>query len=145
MNIKLKRINDAVHLRAENEQGNIVDIDGSEAVGGEGKGARPMQLLLMGLGGCSSMDLLSILKKQKVVLEDFNIDINAERDTENTPSLFTKINIEFQFKGEIGEKELKKINRATSLSMDKYCSVSKIMEKTADITYSISINGELVD
>ena len=145
MNIKLKRINEAVHLQAKNEQGNIVDIDGSEAIGGEGKGARPMQLLLMGLGGCSSMDILSILNKQRVVLEDFDIDINAERDTENTPSLFSKINIEFQFKGEIGEKELKKINRAVSLSMDKYCSVTKIMEKTADISYYVLVNDKVVD
>lgn len=144
MNIKLKRINDAVHLQAENEQGNVVDIDGSDAIGGQEKGARPMQLLLMGLGGCSSMDVLSILSKQKVVLEDYDVNINAERDTDNTPSLFTKINVAFIFKGEIGEKELKKIKRAVDLSMNKYCSVTKIMEKTATIDYSITINEEAI-
>ena len=144
MNIKLKRINDAVHLQAENEQGNVVDIDGSDAIGGQEKGARPMQLLLMGLGGCSSMDVLSILSKQKVVLEDYDVNINADRDTDNTPSLFNKINVEFIFKGEIGEKELKKIKRAVDLSMNKYCSVTKIMEKTATIDYSITINEEAI-
>ena len=144
MNIKLKRINDAVHLQAENEQGNVVDIDGSDAIGGQEKGARPMQLLLMGLGGCSSMDVLSILTKQKVVLEDYDVNINADRDTDNTPSLFNKINVEFIFKGEIGEKELKKIKRAVDLSMNKYCSVTKIMEKTATIDYSITINEEAI-
>lgn len=143
MNIKLSRKNEAVHLQAVNEDGNTVDIDGSESIGGEGLGPRPMQLLLMGLGGCSSMDVLSILNKQKVVLTDYDIDINAERDQENTPSLFTDIHAKFLFAGELGEKETKKIKRAVDLSMNKYCSVTKIMEKTANITYSIYINGSL--
>lgn len=144
MNIKLKRINNAVHLQAVNEQGNTVEIDGSESIGGQGMGPRPMQLLLMGLGGCSSMDVLSILQKQKVHLTDYHINIDAQRDPEQTPSLFTDIKVQFLFEGEIGEKELKKIQRAVDLSMNKYCSVTKIMEKTANITWDISINGQLV-
>ena len=99
MKISLKRINKAVHLEATNEDGNKVQIDGSPQIGGEDLGVRPMQLLLMGLGGCSSMDILSILAKQKVELDDFNIDVDAERDTENTPSLFTNIHVRFIFKG----------------------------------------------
>ena len=141
MNIKLSRKNSAVHLQAVNEQGNIVDIDGSESIGGQELGARPMQLLIMGLGGCSSMDILSILNKQKVVIDNYDVDIQAQRDTESTPSLFTKIHVKFLFEGELGEKEVKKIVRAANLSMDKYCSVTKIMEKTADITYSVIVNG----
>jgi putative redox protein len=135
MKISLKRINKAVHLEAINEDGNKVQIDGSPAIGGEDLGVRPMQLLLMGLGGCSSMDILSILTKQKVVLDDFNIDVEAERDTENTPSLFTAIHVRFIFKGK--DLNMKKIERAVSLSMDKYCSVTKILEKSANITYEI--------
>ena len=145
MNIKLSRKNEAVHLQAVNEEGNIVDIDGSESIGGKGLGPRPMQLLLMGLGGCSSMDVLSILNKQRVVLTNYDIDINADRDSENTPSLFTNIHANFLFEGELGEKEIKKIKRAVDLSMNKYCSVTKIMEKTAEITFSITVNGEKVD
>lgn len=140
MNIKLSRKNEAVHLQAKNEDGNTVDIDGSDSIGGQGLGPRPMQLLLMGLGGCSSMDVLSILNKQKVVLSDYDVDINAIRDTENTPSLFTKIHVKFLFAGELEEKDIKKIKRAVDLSMNKYCSVTKIMEKTADITFSIYVN-----
>ena len=67
MNITLKRANDAVHLIANNESGNEVHIDGSPKIGGEELGARPMELVIMGLGGCSSMDILNILKKQKVL------------------------------------------------------------------------------
>lgn len=137
MKISLKRINKAVHLEAVNEDGNKVQIDGSPAIGGENLGVRPMQLLLMGLGGCSSMDILNILAKQKVELEDFIIDVDAERDTENTPSLFTNIHVRFIFKGK--ELNMKKIERAVGLSMDKYCSVTKIMEKSANITYEIVI------
>lgn len=81
------------------------------------------------------MDILNILSKQKVELDDFTIDVDAERDTENTPSLFTTIHVIFNFKGK--ELNLKKIERAVALSMDKYCSVTKILEKSATITYEI--------
>ena len=141
MKVSLKRVNQAVHLEASNENGNTVQIDGAPKIGGEDKGARPMELLLMGLGGCSSMDILSILAKQKVALDDFNIDVDAERDSENVPSLFTNIHVKFIFKGENLEASLKKIERAVNLSMDKYCSVTKILEKSAKITHEIVLEG----
>jgi putative redox protein len=98
--------------------------------------------MLMGLGGCSSMDVLSILQKQKVVLSNYNVNIDAERDPDSTPSLFTNIKIEFIFEGDdLGEVQVKKIKRAVELSMTKYCSVTKIIEKTANITYSSFVNG----
>lgn len=137
MNIHLKRINNAVHLEATNENGNKVQIDGAPSIGGENKGSRPMELLIMGLGGCSSMDVLSILSKQKQVVEDYQVNITAERTEDQTPNLFSKIHIEFVFKGTINEA---KLERAIALSMEKYCSVTKIMEKTADITYSHKLN-----
>lgn len=136
MKISLKRQNDAVHLLAQNEDGQTVDIDGSPNIGGEDKGVRPMQLLLMGLAGCSSMDVISILKKQKQEIIDYDVIVEAERDADATPSLFTTINLEFIFKGNVDQK---KAERAVALSMDKYCSVTKIMEKTATITHSITI------
>lgn len=136
MDIQLKRVNDKVHLQATNDGGNVVDIDGSPSIGGEDKGARPMQLLLMGLGGCSSMDVLSILNKQKIVLDDYEVNISAKRDEDNVPSLFTDIHVEFVLKGDVDPK---KAERAVKLSMEKYCSVTKIMEKTATITHSIKI------
>ena len=139
MKISLKRINKAVHLEATNEDGNKVQIDGSPSIGGENLGVRPMQLLLMGLGGCSSMDILNILGKQKVELDDFKIDVDAERDTENTPSLFTNIHVRFIFKGT--DLNMKKIERAVNLSMDKYCSVTKILEKSSKITHEIVLEA----
>ncbi len=136
MKISLTRQNDAVHLLAKNEDGLTVNIDGSPNIGGEDKGVRPMQLLLMGLAGCSSMDVISILKKQKQEIIDYDVIVDADRDTENTPSLFSTIRIEFLFTGNVDQK---KAERAVKLSMDKYCSVTKIMEKTATITHSVTI------
>lgn len=141
MKIVLNRVDDAFHFEAKNEEGNTVHIDGAPAIGGSGEGARPMQLLVMGLGGCSAMDIILILKKQKQVIEDFSIELNAERHEDQQPAIFKDIHVTFKFTGTL---EPKKVKRAVSLSMDKYCSVTKIIEKTAKITYSATVNGEEV-
>lgn len=139
MQIKLQRKNQGVHLEASNESGNTVQLDGSPKIGGKNQGARPMELVIMGLGGCSSMDVISILQKQKQVITDYSVDIDAQRDTEKTPSLFTTIDVKFTIKGKV---DLKKAERAVQLSMDKYCSVTKILEKTATITHSVEVIEE---
>ncbi len=137
MKITLKRQNDAVHLVAENEMGNTVSVDGSPAIGGKNKGARPMELLLMGLGSCSSMDVLSILKKMKVEVGAYDVEVSATRDQENVPSIFTDIHVTFLVEAEVENKE--KIEKAIRLSMEKYCSVTKILEATAKITHSLTL------
>ncbi len=137
MKVELTRVNPFVHLEAVNEDGIVVDIDGSPNIGGQNLGVRPMQLLLMGLGGCSSMDVLTILRKQKITVDDYKVNITAERDTDNVPALFTDIHVEFILHGDIDPD---KAERAVSLSMEKYCSVTKILEKTANITHSVVIN-----
>ena len=131
MRITLERQNKAVHFRAVNEEGASIDIDGASSIGGRNLGLRPMQLLLAGIGSCSSLDIISILKKQKQDLEDLRIEVNGERESGKIPSLFTNINVHFVLKGELEEA---KVKRAIDLSMNKYCSVSKIIEKTADIS-----------
>ncbi len=136
MEIELNLLNEGSHFEAKNEAGNIVSIDGSPAVGGLGLGARPMELLIMGLGGCSGIDVLSILRKQKIEPQGFRIKLSAEREKDATPSLFTDIHVKFIFKGPIDEV---KAQRAVNLSMDKYCSVSKTLEKTAKISHEIII------
>lgn len=123
------------HFEALNEGGQKVNLDASPAIGGENKGARPMELLIMGLGGCSGIDVINILKKQKIELEDLKIKINAEREPDAIPSLFQTIHVNFAFKGEVDKN---KAERAVALSMDKYCSVAKTLEKTAKITYDLS-------
>lgn len=136
MRIILERQNKAVHLQAINEDGARIDIDGAPLTGGENKGLRPMQLLLAGLGSCSTMDIVSILNKQKQNLEDIQVVIDGEREKEKTPSLFEDIHVHFILTGPLDEK---KVKRAIELSMNTYCSVSRIIEKTAQITYSYEL------
>jgi putative redox protein len=136
MNIKLERKNTAYHFEAINESGQIVNIDANPTIGGENKGARPMELLIMGLGGCSAIDILSILKKQKVEPSGMSIDIEANREKDAVPSLFTDIHIHFTFRGNVDHT---KAEKAIQLSMEKYCSVAKTLEKTANIDYSFTV------
>ncbi len=136
MEIELNLLNQAYHFEAKNESGNEVQIDASPSIGGLGLGARPMELLIMGLGGCSGIDILNILRKQKIEPEGFRVKISAEREKEATPSLFTDIHVKFIFKGPIDENKAK---RAIDLSMDKYCSVAKTLEKTAKITSELVV------
>jgi putative redox protein len=138
MEIVIDRINNAVLLEAKNEEGNSIMMDGSPDIGGINKGMRPMQVLLASLGGCSSMDVLSILNKQKQIVSDYKVVLNGERVKEGDVSLFRDIHIKFIFKGENLDPD--KVARAIKLSMEKYCSVTKTLEPTAKITTSFEIS-----
>src|SRR3954463_11902467 len=118
--IELNRLNDAFHFEASNEQGNKVHIDASPDIGGMNQGMRPMQMLLAAMGGCSTIDIISILKKQKQDLKDIKITITGDREKEAVPSLFTEVHAHFKLYGNLDEDKVKK---AVSLSVDKYCSV----------------------
>ncbi len=134
--IDIKRVSGSYHLEAANESGNLVNMDASPEIGGTGRGMRPMQLLLAALGGCSSVDLISILKKQKQELKDINITVTGERDSGQVPSLYTSAHIHFKL---FGNLDVEKVEKAILLSVEKYCSVAKTLEKTAIITHSFEI------
>lgn len=134
--IELKRLNDAFHMEAANEQGNVVHIDASPDIGGSNKGMRPMQLLLAAAAGCSSIDIINILKKQKQPLKDIKVTITGEREKDAIPSLFTEIHAHYKLYGDLDDE---KVKRAINLSLEKYCSVTKTLEKTAKVTYSYEI------
>lgn len=136
MEIKLKRLDDAYQMVALNENGNSIIMDGSPSIGGGNKGMRPMQTLLAALGGCSAIDVISILNKQRQILDDIHIEIKAAREPEAVPSLFTEIHVHYKL---FGELKPEKAERAVQLSMEKYCSVAKTLEKTAIITWSYEI------
>lgn len=136
MKILLKRLNKDFHLEASNESGNTVHIDASPAIGGSGEGARPMELLIMGLGGCSSIDIISILKKSRQPLDDLEVEINAEREQGVEPALFTTIHAHYVLTGDLQDSQVK---RAVELSLEKYCSVARVLEKSATITWSYEI------
>lgn len=137
MIVEISRINDAYHFEAVNEQGRKIHMDASPEIGGSNQGFRPMQLLLAALGGCGSIDIVNILKKQKQNIQDIKISVEGEREKDVIPSLFTDIHIHFQLVGDLDEEKVKK---AIDLSVNKYCSVLKTLEKTSKITHSYEIS-----
>jgi putative redox protein len=136
MIIDIHRLDDSFHMQAINESGKRVDIDAVPALGGKDAGMRPMQMVLAALGGCSAIDVIDILKKQRQNLQDIRLRISAERAQNTIPAVFTKIHIHFTLTGDIEEE---KAGRAISLSIDKYCSVAAMLRSTATISHSFEV------
>lgn len=141
MTVNLELVNDAFHLIATNDTGNEVHIDGSEAIGGSNLGARPMSLLLMGLGGCSAIDVISILKKMKQPIEDLKVDVSGEREPVKEAKPFTAFHVSYKLKGQIDPE---KAIRAAQLSMEKYCSATLTLEKAGPVTWDVYLNDEKI-
>ena len=134
--IELERLDKDFLMQAVNDRGNIVQLDASPQDGGQGKGFGPMQMLLAGMGGCSAIDVVKILRKQREPLEDIKITVEGEREQGAVPSLYQKVHAHFKLYGNINPE---KAEKAVALSVEKYCSVAKTLEKTANITYSLEI------
>ncbi|CAI8169675.1 MAG: Uncharacterised protein [Bacteroidota bacterium] len=134
MNVKLTH-KAGYHATIENDRGHQVAID-NKAVDNP-QGASPMELLLMGVAGCSSIDIISILNKQKVPFDSLEIDVEGDRDDKPAPSLFTKIHATVRVSGDVKPE---KIYRAAHLSFTKYCSVSLTLAATAEISFSVIVN-----
>ena len=124
---------------ARSETGHKLLLDGPEEAGGQNKGPRPMELVLMGLGGCASYDVVSILKKARQKVLDCKVELSADR-AEATPAVFTKIQLHFVVQGEgISEQH---VARAVQLSAEKYCYASKMLEAGGvEITHSFEIQA----
>jgi putative redox protein len=123
-------------FEGKTESGHSVLMDAKPEFGGEERGPRSMELLMVALGGCTAMDVVSILKKMRTDLESLTVNIDSEQSPEH-PKVFTKINLEYNFTGRnIKEEDVK---RAIELSQEKYCSVSAMLKKTAEITYKWNI------
>ena len=112
----------------------LMDLDKNN--GGDGTGPRPKPLMLASLGGCSGIDVISILRKMKIIPEYFNMIIEAEQ-TEDLPKRYHSINIIYEFKGK--NLPLDKLKKAIELSQEKYCGVSAVYKKSINITYEIKI------
>lgn len=127
------------HMEAANEEGGLIRMDGSTSIGGLEGGFSPMQLLLAGAGGCSAIDIIGILKKQKQDLQDLKVEVDGDRQKKDTYSEFTTIHLHYIFTGDLDER---KVERAINLSLDKYCSVTKTLRKTSEITHSYEIKSQ---
>ncbi len=134
--VEINRIDQDFHMEAVNEAGNKIQMDAGPADGGHELGFRPMQLLLGAFGGCSAIDLINILRKQREPIDDLKITVTGEREKGVVPSLYTEVHAHFRLFGNINPD---KAQRAVQLAVDKYCSVAKTLEKTAKVTYSFEI------
>ena len=139
MKVQLNRVNDSVHFEAKGSSSEVkVHIDGSPEIGGEGLGVRPMEMILMALASCSSLDLISILKKQRQEITSFKADVEGVREEVGDAKPFKNIYVVFYLEGNIKEN---KALKAAQLSFEKYCSVAKTVEPTATIHYKVVLNG----
>jgi putative redox protein len=118
------------------DSGLKLPMDTSIESGGDDNGFRPMELLLVSLAGCTAMDVISILKKKRQEVTDFEVRVQSERATEH-PKVFTDIHLEYVVTGKSVEREA--VERAVELSEEKYCSAQAMLRKTARITHTITL------
>ena len=128
-----------VEFLGETESGHAVLMDGAPAAGGRNLGPRPMEMLLLGAGGCTSFDVITILKKSRQAVSDCYVELDAER-AEEDPKVFTKIHMHFVVTGKDIKPEV--VERAIKLSAEKYCSASIMLGQTADITHDFEVVQE---
>lgn len=136
--VKLKRVNGDYGFDTINENGTVVKTDTNPQMGGQEYGARPMQLLLNALAACSSIDVISILKKQRQDIKDYEVTVNGEREPGVEPSLWKNIEMTFEITGDVDEDKAK---RAIEISLNKYCSVAITLIKAgADIKTKVIVH-----
>jgi putative redox protein len=137
MKITLNRINDDFLFECTNSQGNSILLDNTSQP--KAIGVSPMESMLMAVAGCSGIDMISILKKQRQEITDFKAEVEGERVPVDDAKPFKSININFFLEGNIDPK---KAQKAAELSFEKYCSVSKTLEPNVEISYEVFVNGD---
>lgn len=140
MKITLKRINDDFLFECSNAQGNSILLDNTSQPGA--KGVSPMESVLMAVAGCSGIDVVAILKKQRQEITGFQAEVEGERIPVDDAKPFKSIKIKFLLEGNIDPK---KAYKAAQLSFEKYCSVSKTLEPSVEIGYEVFVNGEMAE
>ncbi len=139
MKITLNRLNDDFLFECTNAQGNSILLDNTSQP--DAKGVSPMESVLMAVAGCSGIDLVSILKKQRQEITDFKAEVEGERIVVDDAKPFKTIYVKFMLKGNIDPK---KALKAAELSFEKYCSVSKTLEPNVEVVYEVYVNDEKV-
>lgn len=132
-------LGEGMEFRGTAGSGHALVMDADEAAGGRNKGFRPMELLLVGFGGCSGMDVISILRKKRQPVSGLEINVKGEK-TEDYPKIYKEVHIEYVVKGKGVQKEA--VERAIELSLTKYCSVGATLAKAGKITSSYRIMEE---
>ena len=135
MKARIKWVQDVMFV-GESETGHAVVMDGAPDIGGRNLGVRPMEMLLLGLGGCSAIDVMLILKKSREAVDDCVVEIEAQRAAQD-PKVFAQINVHFIVTGRALKEAT--VKRAIDLSAEKYCSASIMLGKTAVMTHDYEI------
>src|ERR1700744_2373948 len=136
--IEISRVSGDFGFEAKDEYGHTIKMDSSPESGGQNYGARPMQMLLMALAGCSAIDVIAILNKQRQEIRDYKMIVNGEREAGKEPSLWKDREVEFHLYGNIDQD---KAQKAADLSIGKYCSVAATLAKAgADIKYQVFVH-----
>ena len=137
--ININRVKGDFGFEAADANGHSVRLDTSDETGGTNFGFRPMQSVLAALGGCSGIDVVSILKKQRFTIEDFSMKIQGEREKGKEPSLWASVHIEFELKGNMDQD---KADRACALSINKYCSVAETLKRSGTkISWNVTVKN----
>lgn len=139
MKIKLNRINDDFLFECTNSAGNSILLDNTSQP--DAKGVSPMESVLMAVAGCSGIDVVAILKKQRQNITHFSAEVEGERVPVDEAKPFKTMKVTFFIEGEV---EPKKALKAAELSFGKYCSVSKTLEPNVEVNYEVFVNGEKV-
>ena len=135
MNISVNWV-DGMLMVGKSHSGHSITMDGPPEIGGDNLGVRPMEMLLLGVAGCTMIDVVTTLKKMRQELTDCETKVNAER-ADDHPKVFTDIHIQFLVKG--NDLDSKKVEKAITLSAEKYCSASIMLGKTASISHDFEI------
>ena len=135
MNISVNWV-DGMLMVGKSHSGHSITMDGPPEIGGGNLGVRPMEMLLLGVAGCTMIDVVTTLKKMRQELTHCETKVNAER-ADDHPKVFTDIHIQFLVKG--NDLDSKKVEKAITLSAEKYCSASIMLGKTASISHDFEI------
>ena len=135
MKARIKWVQDVMFV-GESGSGHSVVIDGAPDAGGRNLGFRPMELMLLGLGGCSAFDVLTILRRGREQVTDCVVELDGQR-AETDPKVFTAVELVYKVTGKNLDRQ--KVERAVNLSADKYCSASKMFSGTAKLTHRIEL------
>ena len=127
---------DNMSFVGESGSGHSVVMDGPPESGGRNLGVRPMEMVLLGMGGCTAFDVVMILQRGRQDIVDCHVELEAER-AEEVPKVFTKIHAHYIVKGK--NLDVKKVERAINMTAEKYCSVSIMLAATADVTHDFEI------
>jgi putative redox protein len=134
MKVRLTRVNDAYGMQATNEDGQHMLFDANPSIGGQGLGLRPMEVLAASVAACASIDVLLILKKKRIALRKYEIEIEGQRK-EATPAPFVSIHLRVEIHP---EDPLETVEKVVAMSLEKYCSVSASLDPAIPVTFEVT-------